>query len=501
MRPIFNRLAVAFRSLYSFDRPGCQVRLSIRQRLPVIAFPILLLWYLVRPSPVDATGTAALGGLLLLSYLWARSMAKSVSGERRLHYAALQVGDELEEQVILRNNSAMPALWVEFIDHSNLPGYTFSSVRSTGGNSTTEWHTNTTCTRRGVFTLGPWEMRCGDPFGLFLVRQTWLQKNEILVYPPLAPLPARLLPHGQVQGEERPLHQPLRAETQDAFTARPYQPGDPLRHIHWPITARHDVPYVKVFEPEDSSTVWLLADLDAAAHTGQGPDSSLETMILLLASLASELLRQRVAVGLLAYTGSSGTPDEDLPLVVLPQRSSLHLWDILRTLAVLTPAPGRPFQKTLEKARMLVGGRDQVLAVTPSLRPEWLAGLHQLNRGRRGQGASVILLDPVSFSQAQPAEGPAQYRGTYPAQSSGAYGGGGDLGQEAPPKVPLHSSGAELFTSLLARQGIRCSVVQRGELRPIAGAYGELSRWEFKTLGTGRVFVRHAPRQSKGEAK
>ena len=74
-----------------------------------------------------------------------------------------------------------------------------------------------------------------------------------------------------MQGEERPLHQPLRAETQDAFTARPYQPGDPLRHIHWPITARHDAPYVKVFEPEDASTVWLLADLDAAAHRPEDP--------------------------------------------------------------------------------------------------------------------------------------------------------------------------------------------------------------------------------------
>ena len=128
---------------------------------------------------------------------------------------------------------------------------------------------------------------------------------------------------------------------------------------------------------------------------------------------------------------------------------------------------------------MLVGGRDQVLAVTPSLHPEWLAGLHQLNRGRRGQGASVILLNPASFAETQP-EAPAP---------------------EAPPMNPLHSRGAELFASLLARQGIRCRVVQRGELRPIAGAYGELSRWEFKTLGTGRVFVRHAPRQAKSEAK
>ena len=138
---------------------------------------------------------------------------------------------------------------------------------------------------------------------------------------------------------------------------------------------------------------------------------------------------------------------------------------------------------------MLVGGRDQVLAVTPSLRPDWLTGLHQLNRGRSGQGASVILLDPASFSQAQPAEGPAP-----PAAGEAS-------AKEAPPKAPPHSSGAELFASLLARQGIHCSVVQRGELRPIAGAYGELSRWEFKTLGTGRVLVRNAPRQARSDAQ
>ncbi|HEX7599386.1 MAG TPA: DUF58 domain-containing protein, partial [Polyangia bacterium] len=458
--------------LYVFDRPGCQIRLSIRQRLPFAIFPILLLWYLVRPSPVVALSAAAVGLLLLLSYLWTRTMAQNITGGRHLRYAALQVGDELEEQITLKNESALPLMWAEFVDHSNLPGYTVSSVRSADNSSTTEWRANTICTRRGVFTLGPWDLLLGDPFGLFRVCQTYLHKNDILVYPPLAPLPRRLLPRGQVLGEQRPLHQPLRAETQDAFTARPYQPGDPLRHIHWPITARHDAPYVKVFEPEDASTVWLIADLDATVQTGQGADSSLETMILLLASLASELLRQRMAVGLLAYSGGGS----DVPQVVLPQRSSLHLWDILRTLAVLTPAPGRPFEKTLLQSRSLVGGRDQVLAVTPSLQPAWLGALHQLDHGRHGQGASVILLDPASFVAGEPAA----------AESAGA----------ATPAGPYAAGTAAIFAELLLRQGIHTNVIRRGELRPLSGAYGELSRWEFKTLGTGRVFVRRAPRHA-----
>ena len=542
---MLSRLRAAFRWLYTFDRLGCQVRLSARQKLPLIALPLLVLWYLARPAPVAAAAAVGLGSLLLFSYLWARSLARGVEAGRRLRYAAVQVGDELEEQVAIHNASALPLVWVELIDQSDLPDYPFSSVRSLGGNSHTEWRTHTTCTRRGVFTLGPWQTRCGDPFGLFLVTHTYLQKNDVLVYPPLAPLPPRLLPRGQVQGEERPLHQPLRAETQDAFTARPYQPGDPLRHLHWPITARHDAPYVKVFEPEDASTVWLLADLDAAAHVGvlSDPDSSLETMILLLASLTSELLRQRVAVGLLAFSGDptpnpspvsgrnwggvGGGVGVSEPQVCMPSRNPLHLWDILRTLALLEPSP-HPFQEALDKARALVGGRDQVLAVTPSLSAAWLPALHQLNRGKRMLSASVILIDPASFEipTVETQDFASRSGDTHPDRATGA----GDIASRGlrvetqdiasqsrrPTRAPAEtqhlmppafggaslqrgSAGqADTFASLLARQGVHCSVVRRGELRPIHGAYGELSRWEFKTLGTGRVVVRHAPRPAGG---
>ncbi len=468
MRPLFLHLAAAWRSLYTFDRPGCQVRLSINQRLPFALLPLLLLWYVASPAPVAAMCTAALAGLILCSYLWARMMARRVRGQRRLRYAAFQVGDELEEQVSLTNDSFLPAIWAEFYDTANLPGYTVTSVHYGESHSTVSWRDHTTCTQRGLFRLGPWELRLGDPFGVFRVRQVYLEKNEILVYPPLAPLPERLLPRGQVQGEERPLNQPLRAETQNAFTARPYQPGDPLRHIHWPLTARHDFPHVRVFEPEASSTVWLVADLDAAVHTGQGNDSSLENMVILLASLAAELLRRRVAVGFLAYSGPSlepaaGTDDENVPVVVTPQRGPLHLWDLLRALAVLAPAPGRPFSQLLARGQVLVGGRDQVLAVTPSLDPAWLSQLYHFNRGRHGQGVGVILLDPASF-------GPT-------TQAAGS---------------------ADIFATLLTSQGMRTSVVRQGELHPVSGSYGELSRWEFKTLGTGRIFIRRAPKEVPG---
>ena len=54
------------------------------------------------------------------------------------------------------------------------------------------------------------------------------------------------------------------------------------------------------------------------------------------------------------------------------------------------------FLQDVAQARSLVSGRDQVLAVTPSLQPAWLAQLHQLNRGRRGQAGVLGALEVLS---------------------------------------------------------------------------------------------------------
>jgi hypothetical protein len=49
----------------------------------------------------------------------------------------------------------------------------------------------------------------------------------------------------------------------------------------------------------------------------------------------------------------------------------------------------------------------------------------------------------------------------------------------------------------LASLGIQTSLLRREDIRPVLGAFGTLRRWEFKTLGTGRIHVRQAPRQAE----
>ena len=46
----------------------------------------------------------------------------------------------------------------------------------------------------------------------------------------------------------------------------------------------------------------------------------------------------------------------------------------------------------------------------------------------------------------------------------------------------------------MAELGFSCRVIQKGEIQPLNETYGKLTRWEFKTLGTGRVVVKQSPR-------
>ncbi len=437
--------------LTRFEFADRQVRIHLRQKLPLAAGLLALIWHLVSPSEQAAILATAWLGLMLGSYFWARQMARRVSGSRRLLSSALQVGDELEEQVSLRNTSGLPVLAAEFVDRSDLPGHSVAGVRAVAGDDHADWKAAVVCTRRGLFTLGPWELHLSDPFGIFEVEQVYPQRSEVLVYPPLAPLPPALLPRGRTRGDQRPLRRMLGADTVAAASARAYLPGDPLRFIHWPTTARKGALYTRIFDPEAISAVWLIADLYSGAHSGTGETATVEVMAVLLASLADQLLRARLAVGLLAL-GSR-------PQVLPPRNGLTALGPLLRALAQIEADAPQALENTLLRAGEMISQRSLYLLVTPDISPRWMPSLLGLANRPGGQSGQVALLDAT------------------------------------PPDV---KSAAPALADLLHRQGLPAEVVRREDVRPISGAYGALRRWEYITLGTGRALVRQRPRDVEG---
>lgn len=451
LRWIGPRLRRWWTGLTHFDFSDHRARIRLRQKLPLAAGLLALIWHLVLPSEQAVLLLSAWLGLMLGAYVWARQMALKVSASRRLLSSALQVGDELEEQVALRNASGLPVLAAEFVDRSDLPGHSVAGVRAVEGNGHADWKAAVICTRRGLFTLGPWELHLSDPFGIFAVEQVYPQRNEVLVYPPLAALPPALLPRGRTRGDQRPLRRMLGADTVAAVSARAYLPGDPLRFIHWPTTARKGVLHTRIFDPEAVSAVWLIADLNSAAHSGEGESATIETMAVLLASLADQLLRGRLAVGLLALGARAQ--------VLAPRNGLAALWPLLRGLAQIEADASQPLEDTLLRAGGMISQRSLYLLVTPDIRPDWLPALQTLANRPGGQSGQVILLDAAPAGEA-------------------AVGAG--------------------LAELLNRRGFPAEVVRREDVHPISGAYGTLRRWEYITLGTGRAVVRQRPREVEG---
>jgi uncharacterized protein (DUF58 family) len=307
------------------------------------------------------------------------------------------------------------------------------------------WTNRAICQLRGIYRMGPWELHMGDPFGIFLVRQQYTDQREMVVYPPLAEIPADLLPQSSSFGDAYFYRAHLRAESTKAYTTRPYVRGDPMRHIHWPTTARHEGVYVKGFEPESRSIIWLFPDLDGRSHRGMGKESTLEKEIVLVASLADSLLRRHLSIGLFAY--------DHRPVIIEPRSGLPQLWRILKALSGLHVAPDLQLTDTMEYAVQTISPGHLLICITPTLDTYWI--------------------------NAWKSSGQARERGLYALLLSDESG-------------PLRDINQAL--NQLRRSGVQARVIYTNQIHPIEASYGVLRRWEFKTLPTGKTIVLQKPR-------
>jgi len=346
---------------------------------------VLLIMQLIDPSRVWTVLLVGLGGLWLISFAWAWSLAKNLTIVREMRYGWVQVGDALEERFTLRNKSWLPATWVEIEDHSSLPGYDASLATGVDGSGTNQWRKKGTCSRRGLYQLGDTGLQTGDPFGIYTVTITDPAKATLMVMPPVVPLPALEIIPGGYSGEGRPLPD-APERTVDASSVREYLPGDSLRLVHWKTTARHDKPFVRLFDGTPATDWWILLDLQAEVQAGSGGESTEEHGVILAASLADRGLRAHRGVGLVV----NGKHLDWLP----PHTGSGQRWEILRRLALATPGE-TPLAEVLERIRPNLGRNASLLVISATDRSDWFLTVPMLRR--RGIRPTVFLLDLGSF--------------------------------------------------------------------------------------------------------
>ncbi|MEW6406976.1 MAG: DUF58 domain-containing protein [Chloroflexota bacterium] len=397
---------------------------------------------LIDPSMIWRALAIVFGGMWLIGWMWARSLSRHLRLTREMRFLWAQVGDKLEEQFTLTNSGILPATWIELVDHSTLPGYTAARAISAEGNETNSWHTNGACTRRGIYQLGGTTLRSGDPFGIYTVEVHWPECSKMVVMPPIIPLSSiDIMPVGGMsEGRPRPN---LLEQTVNASSVRQYVQGDSMKLIHWPTTARHNQFYTRLMDGSPAGNWWIALDVDSNVQAGDDPESTIELGVILAASLADRGMRAHYSVGLLA----SGMQTAWLP----PRSGEHHRLEILRALAVIERGH-MPLAELLEHAIPVLGQRNSLIMITPSVSSNWVSLLPRLQR--RGIRPTVILMDPASFGSVQRADALAE---------------------------------------MLAEMGIPRFILDRSLLQQPEARPGWRGQWEWRITPTGKAIALHPP--------
>jgi uncharacterized protein (DUF58 family) len=117
-------------------------------------------------------------------------------------------------------------------------------------------------------------------------------REVLVVYPEIAELDGLFSEGGATLADGRRL--PLRRPTGLEFhTVRDHAPGESLRRVHWPSTARRRTLMVKEFEDSLRDEVAVLLDGDAAGVAGVAPGSSFDAAV----RAAGSILRAKVRGG------------------------------------------------------------------------------------------------------------------------------------------------------------------------------------------------------------
>lgn len=111
---------------------------------------------------------------------------------------------------------------------------------------------------------------------------------------------------------------------------REYQYGDDVRDIDWNVTARHNHPYVKVYEEERELTVMLLVDMSRSRLFGAVGEEKREMIAEIAATLAYSAITNNDKIGVIFFS-------DKIEKFIPPKKGKKHILLIIRELLDFTP--------------------------------------------------------------------------------------------------------------------------------------------------------------------
>ena len=327
-----------------------------------------------------------MGLTAVLGFLWNWLTMQGLDVEIERRTRRVRVGDDIEERIVVRNNSRLPKPTLEVEDVTDMPGYSNGMALSLSNNSFRSWLARAPARKRGAYTLGPVRVSNTDVFGLFKRERDFGGQDSLLVYPRIYDLPAFEIPSAYISGDSS-AHRRSHNLTPHAASVREYTFGDSLSRIHWASTARTGRLMSKEFDLGLSSDVWLVVDLHRDVQAGELEESTDEYAVSIAASLARKYERAQMPVGLVSYGDAR---------YVLPADTGSGQYERIMEYLAMSKAEGSlPLEDVLVREEQLWGTQSAVIIITPSHREAWAVAVKELVRRR--VRVATILVDGQSF--------------------------------------------------------------------------------------------------------
>ena len=111
---------------------------------------------------------------------------------------------------------------------------------------------------------------------------------------------------------------------------REYQYGDDIRDIDWNVTARHNRPFVKVYEEERELTVMLAVDVSCSRNFGAVGEEKRQMIAEISATLAFSAIQNNDKIGAVFFS-------DKIEKFIPPKKGKKHILFIIRELLDFKP--------------------------------------------------------------------------------------------------------------------------------------------------------------------
>jgi len=243
--------------------------------------------------------------------------------------------------------------------------------------------------KRGIFVLGPFYLYGGDPFGFYKCWRKVDLPSEMTVLPCPVDFTYRNPASVSNLAQDELETVSVAGASTEFLGVREYMQGEPLRHVHWPSTARMGQLISRQYEQNVAASISTLLLAEDVLLEGTETENPLEYSLSMIASIGSMTSAERFQLSHLgiegehqeSHTGTGRQSYQELAVKLARTGSAEHsMLDVLNRRILDYLPPG---------SRLIVFAADGG--------PELYARLEPLKISYRG--VTLVTFDQRSFSR------------------------------------------------------------------------------------------------------